>query len=133
LRSAGPDGALTDLRLPLLRALEQPGGESGKTLGVILLTDGQHNAGGTPTEKAAELGDQGIPVYPIALGSRVAPVDVAVTAVKAPTSVFKGADVSVQARLEVHGLGERDLVVELQRPGRASLTERVHHTGGDRA
>src|SRR5438309_1925776 len=37
LRSAGPAGALTDLRLPLLRALEQPGGESGKTLGVILL------------------------------------------------------------------------------------------------
>src|SRR5205823_1690706 len=62
LRSAGPAGALTDLRLPLLRALEQPGGESGNTLGVILLTDGQHNAGGTPTEKAAELGDQRVPV-----------------------------------------------------------------------
>lgn len=131
LQSAGSAGAATDLRLPLLRALEQPSGDSGKTLGVILLTDGQHNTGGTPTEKAAELGNQHIPVYPIALGSRVAPVDVAITDVKAPASAFKGTDVPVKATLKVRGLSERDLTVELQRPGREPMIQRVHHTGGD--
>src|SRR5262249_32934352 len=38
----------TDLKLPLDRALQRAGAEQGELLGVILLTDGQHNWGTSP-------------------------------------------------------------------------------------
>src|SRR5207237_1961127 len=53
--------SFTDLRLPLQRALERSGPESGNVLGVVLLTDGQHNWGPQPSGKAAELGKLGVP------------------------------------------------------------------------
>src|SRR5262245_1151817 len=128
----GEGGGFTDLRVPLARALEQGGGPDGQTLAVVLLTDGQHNDPASPVEKAIELGQQGVPVYPVALGSRTAPTDVVVTSVQAPASVFKGADVSVEARVEVRGLSAREVVVELQRAGQPPLTERIAHDGTDR-
>ena len=67
---AVPGGeAFTDLRRPLLRALERSGPGQGKVLGVVLLTDGQHNSGLPPIAKARELGERKVPIYPIALGA----------------------------------------------------------------
>src|SRR5205807_1020321 len=66
--------AFTDLSSPLVRALERSGsGADGKVLGIVLLTDGQHNWHKSPVAKAIELGHQELPIYPIAIGARKPP------------------------------------------------------------
>jgi hypothetical protein len=122
----------TDLRLPLSRALNHPGTDDAKILGVVLLTDGRHNWGPSPVAKAIELGQQGIPIYPIPLGGRQAPPDVALAGIKAPPAVFKDADIPIEARVKVSGLPQQDIVVELQRSGHPPLQEHLRHDGTDR-
>jgi hypothetical protein len=126
-------GALqfTDLRLPLTRALERSGPDQGRILGVVVLTDGQHNWGPTPVKKALELGEHQLPVYPVALGARQAPPDIALVSVRAPAAVFKDVDAQVEARFKVSGLPAQEIVVELSRPDGPPLTERVRHDGSD--
>lgn len=137
LFGAKPQAAamFTDLRLPLTRALERSGPGQGKILGIVLLTDGQHNTGDSPTTKARELGERGLPIYPIALGSRQPPPDAAMVSVKAPNAVFKDVDVSVEAAFKITGLPAQDFRVELRRTGKDGdkvLAERiVHHAGKD--
>jgi hypothetical protein len=122
----------TDLRLPLEQALKRSGEDQGKILGVVVLTDGQHNWGQSPVKKALELGQCQIPVYPVALGTRRPPPDVALVEVKAPAATFKDVDVTVDARFKVSGLPAQEIVVELQRSGQAPLEERIRHDGTDR-
>lgn len=124
-------GQGTDLRLPLLRALERSGTEEGKILGVVLLSDGQHNWGPSPVAKAIELGDHQIPIYPIALGTPRAPPDIALVGIKAPSAVFKDVDTTIEARFKVSGLPSQDIVVELQRPKQPPMLERIRHDGTD--
>jgi hypothetical protein len=98
-----------------------------------VLTDGQHNWGPSPVKKALELGQHQGPVYPVALGSRRPPPDVALVDVKAPPAVFKDVDVGVDARFKVSGLPAQEVIVELQRPGQPPLEERIRHDGTDRS
>jgi hypothetical protein len=126
----------TDLRLPLTRALEHSGPGQGKILGIVLLTDGQHNAGDSPTAKARELGERGLPIYPIALGSRQPPPDAIMVSLKAANAVFKDVEVPIEATFKIAGLPAQDFLVELRRTGKDGnkvLAERiVHHPGKDR-
>ena len=129
-------GQATDLRVPLARALEQTGPGEGKVLGVVVLTDGQHNWGPSPVAKAVELGDQGVPIYPVALGSRRAPPDIAVIAITAPPAVFKDADAPVEVRFKVSGMEAQEIEVELWRlkesGDKTSLDKHtIRHGGAD--
>jgi hypothetical protein len=126
----GDAAAVTDLRIPLSRGLEA--GEGGKPLAVVMLTDGQHNDRASPVEKAVELGQQGVPVYAVALGAKIPPTDIVITSVQAPAAVFKGSDASIEARVEVRGLSARRVEVELQRKGQPPLVESFAHDGTDR-
>lgn len=121
--------AFTDIRLPLSQALERSGPDRGKVLGIILLTDGQHNWGPLPSQRAGELGKHGVPIFPVPLGARRPPADIAVTTVQAPTTVFKNSAVPVEARIQVYGMSERELVVRLDRDGKPPIEERVQHDG----
>lgn len=56
---------------------------------VVLLTDGQHNAGPSPLQTAKILGSQGIPVYPVSLGALHQAPDIAVTGLEHPEMVFQ--------------------------------------------
>jgi hypothetical protein len=126
----------TDLDRPLARALEPPGSDAGRVLGVILLSDGQHNRGATPLKTAAALGERQVPIFPLALGARGTPPDIVLTEVRAPAHVFKGAQATVEARFRVSGLAAQDLKVELRRPGQPLLEEHVKtvpHDGTDRS
>jgi hypothetical protein len=124
--------AYTDLRLPLEQALKRSGEDQGHILGVVVLTDGQHNWGQSPVKKAIELGQHQVPVYPVALGTRRPPPDIALVEVKAPPAAFKDVDVTVEARFKITGLPAQDVVVELQRPGQPPLEEHIKHDGTDR-
>jgi hypothetical protein len=128
-----PGAAFTDLRLPLTRALERSGNGEGKILGLVLLSDGQHNWGLSPVQKAIEMGEHRLPIYAVPLGARQPPPDVAVVSVKAPTAVFKDVDTQIEARVKVSGIKERkQIVVQLQRPGEEPLEEVINHDGSDR-
>jgi hypothetical protein len=131
-RSPAHVSAYTDLRLALEQAQKRSGQDQGKVLGVVLLTDGRHNWGPSPVKKAIELGEHKIPVYPVALGARQAPPDVALVGIKAPPAVFKDVDVPVEARFKISGLPAQEVVVELQRPDQPPLVERIQHDGTDR-
>ncbi len=128
--------SFTDLSLPLTRALERSRPGQSKILGVLLLTDGQHNTGESPTDKARELGERHVPIYPIPLGSRLPPPDAVAVAVRAPNTVFKDVDTVVEASFRIDGLQAQDFQIELRRrgaDGEKVLAKRiVHHEGKDR-
>src|SRR5258707_10478865 len=48
---------------------------------------GQHNSGRPPGDKARELGERGIPIFPVALGEKKSPPDVAVVSVRGPNQI----------------------------------------------
>lgn len=134
--AANPAGAsataYTDIRRPLLRALELAGPGQGKVLGIVLLTDGQHNYDESPLKKAAEMGDRGLPIYPVALGARKPPPDAAMISVKAPPAVFKDVDLNVEVRFKVSGMAPQNFNVKLFGNDKAELDRHVYrHDGKD--
>jgi hypothetical protein len=124
--------AYTDIRRPLLRALEMAGPGQGKVLGVILLTDGQHNYDESPVKKAVEMGDRGLPIYPVALGARKPPPDAVLIAVKAPPAVFRDVDLNVEVYFKVSGMAAQDFNVKLLGPDKVELGRQTYrHDGKD--
>jgi hypothetical protein len=123
----------TNLDLPLQRALQPAGANTSRLLGVMLLTDGQHNQGLAPLALTKELARQEIPIYPVAIGSRKPPVDVAIVDLQAPKQVFKDAEANVEAKIRATGLPAQELLVELTGSGKfAKQEKRIHHDGKDR-
>src|SRR5262249_146322 len=130
-RAAGSSS--TAVPLPLARALERSGAGEGKVLGVVLLSDGQHNWGPSPVKKAIEMGEHKLPVFAVPLGARQPPPDVAVVSVKAPPAVFKDVDTQIEARVKVRGTKDRQqTAVPPTAPGPAPLVEPIDHDGSDR-
>jgi len=126
-------GQGTNVSLPLQRALQANSRQTGKLLGIVLLTDGQHNQGPSPLEIAKELTRQQIPVYPIAIGSRQPPIDLAVLDVQAPKQVFKDAEATVETKLRATGLPAQDLIVELHGSGKFNKQQKsIKHDGKER-
>ena len=133
--TSNPAG-FTDLHLPLARGLERSGAGQSKLLGVVVLTDGRHNAGDPPVKKAQELGEREVPIFPVVLGSELPPVDTALLSVKAPPAVYKDAAAGVDVRFKVSGLEKQDVALELYRGTgeQKTLIEKrtIHHEGKDR-
>src|SRR5262245_1234436 len=139
LNARPPGNAFTDLKQPLVRAIERGGSGEGKLLGVLVLTDGQHNWGLSPLNKARELGQRGVPVYFVALGAKDPPPDLAVLSVKAtPPTVFKNAYSTIEARVLINNLPKGMVKVTLTYPEgpegktaktREPLVEVIDHDG----
>ncbi len=94
-----PEAPSTDLVSVLLQRVgsslkAKPGADkersddSEQRTAVLLFTDGQHNASGSPIELAKNLGDRGIPLYCVGYGSHVPPNDLSVVNVEAPETVY---------------------------------------------
>lgn len=136
LNAKQPGNAFTDLKQPLIRAIERGGSGEGKLLGIVVLTDGQHNWGLSPLNKARELGQRNVPIYFVALGAKDPPPDLAVLSVKAtPPTVFKNAYTSVEARVLINNLPAGKVKVTLTYPDRPDakkrepLVEEIAHDG----
>lgn len=56
---------------------------------VVLLSDGRHNTGAAPAEAAASLGRREVAIYPVLVGSPLAPPDLTVLEVVGPAAVHK--------------------------------------------
>ncbi len=83
--SLEPSAATTNLSDGLQARV---GGRVEESMAAVLLSDGQHNAGGSPLAAAKVLGNRQVPVHAVGLGSPSLPNDLAVLEVKAPLSVF---------------------------------------------
>ncbi|MFH5805459.1 hypothetical protein [Alienimonas sp. DA493] len=85
----------TDLATPLADGVgpaagdAAPAGGAAKRAAVVLLTDGRHNAGPSPTEAARALGEAGVAVFPVLFGAEEPAADLAAVSVDAPDLVFK--------------------------------------------
>jgi hypothetical protein len=79
-----PDAASTNLDAPLKSALDPltPG------TAVVLITDGQHNAEGSPEDLATTLKNNGVTVFPLGLGGEIPPPDLSITQTDIPESAF---------------------------------------------
>jgi hypothetical protein len=125
----------TNLTHPMSWALQPADADRGPVLSMILLSDGQHNRGGSPLGPAEKLGQRNIPIFPVPMGAREAPPGIVLMEVRAPTNVFKDTEATVEARFKVTGLAAQPIQVELHRPGQALAEEdvrTVQHNGKDR-
>jgi uncharacterized membrane protein len=83
--------------------------------GIVLVTDGRETPARPLTAAVAQLKDAGIRIYPVAIGSDAAPLNIELQIVTAPDSAFKGDIVNVKAILRATGLpgNGRDVAVRL--------------------
>jgi hypothetical protein len=120
-REAAREKAVTDLSLPLELSLEPAKPGQGELIGVVLLTDGRHNATSaqeesSPDETAEELGKQRVPIFPVVLGTAQTRPSVTIAEVQAPPNASaKNVDVTIRVRFKVAGMKKQDVVVSLER------------------
>lgn len=79
-----PDATGTDLDQALRQAL----GPAAAGTALIMLTDGQHNAAGSPEEFSTALKESAVPVFSVGFGTEIPPPDLALVDVSAPEAVF---------------------------------------------
>jgi hypothetical protein len=133
------DLAVTDLAPPLERSLKPGGQGEGRLIGVVLLSDGGHNAASSPARPAEKLGKRRTPILPVLVGTPFSRPSVTLTEVQAPASASsKNVNVTVRVRFKVTGMRKQDIVVTLeradQREGQPAGPEpvTVAHDGTDR-
>lgn len=87
-----PESKSTNLASSLLERIDRrhtgPDGKLDERIAAVLFSDGRHNANGSPLAIAKLLGDRGIPLFCIGVGSDVRPADLAVVKIDAPQTVF---------------------------------------------
>ena len=88
--------------------------DSSKVMGVVMLTDGRHNAGQNPLEAAAKLGTLNTPLIPVMIGSELRPKDISIISLEHPQIVFQKDTPVVKARLAADGFRNEELTVTLE-------------------
>lgn len=117
---------VTDLGAPLEAAISDQ-----HPLAVVLLTDGRHTAENSPFARASALGRLGTPVHAVALAPKQPPPDISVAQLRAPATVFKDADIAVEAAIQVNAIPARNLTVVLSEPGKPDVKQQIAHPGGN--
>jgi hypothetical protein len=120
-----PRGAETRLGDALRDVVEKERG--GPIAGILLLTDGQRNAGSAGRAAAQTAAEARIPVFPVGLGLDRRPVNIRVADLEAPARVYPGDRFTLTGFLQAFGLQGRSVKVNLFShaggPGDASKTE----------
>jgi hypothetical protein len=94
--------------------------------GVVLVSDGRHNAASLVEPLAKQLGLQHAPVCPIIMGSRNPPIDASILALEAPDTVTTKDKVLVAAEVKLDGLAEHDAKVTLWDGDKAVDSKDIH-------
>lgn len=117
-------GALqTDLATALQKALADS--PPGQLAGIILLTDGRHNASARLEPLAARIATAHVPVCTVLMGGERPPTDAAIANLEAPETVFAGDKVCLAADLKMDGLFGRMVNVTLYRADEAVGSQTV--------
>ncbi len=89
-------------------------GEAGQRTAVVLISDGRHNSGPSPQQVARLLGQQGIAVYSVGMGSRREPPDLAILEMQFPDIVFQRDNVRGEMTIRDKISAGRPFVMEIR-------------------
>ena len=110
LRASGSETRLGDA---VASILDQQQGAA--LAGIVLITDGQNNAGQDPIDIASLASANSVLIYAVGVGSSDDPINARVVDVEAPKRVFPGDRFRVSALIQSSGLGGKQCVVQLRR------------------
>ena len=102
----------TDLASTLEETLDKVPAES--LAGILLLSDGRHNAELPVEDAARQMGAQGSPICVVPVGSRIGPRDGSILALRNPESIYLGDRIAVRADLKLDGLRGQRVKVRLK-------------------
>lgn len=91
--------------------------------GILVLSDGQSNAGEDPRKVAERCGKQGVPVVALAVGSEQGPSNARLAAIEADPVVFVRDPTEIAVLVEGHGMQNRTGVVTLEKRQDTTWTE----------
>ena len=91
--------------------------------GILVLTDGQNNAGLSAESAAGQATAADVPLLIVGLGSATEPINVRMVDVDAPRRIFPGDRFRVSATLQANGLEGKPLTVQLRRRAAKAATE----------
>ena len=117
------DGTRTDVGQALTRAWEELSGVP--LSGIVLVTDGADNAGGSIEETLLPLQAAGVPVFTVGLGRDVHSRDVQISRVDTPRTVLKGAALVVDVVVAQTGYGGERVSLVVEDEGRIVADEAV--------
>jgi hypothetical protein len=101
----------TDLTAALRQVQRDLAGQ--RIAGVIVLSDGRHNAAESPLPVARQFAAQDTPILGVLVGSTRPPTDAAVTAIETPSAVYANDAFDLQAEVKLDGLRGRSVEVRL--------------------
>ncbi|MEM7014124.1 MAG: hypothetical protein AAF585_21905, partial [Verrucomicrobiota bacterium] len=109
--------AQTDVATVLEETLDKVSAES--LAGVLLLSDGRHNAELPVEDAARQMGAQGSPICAIPIGSRIGPKDASLLSLGAPESIYLGDRIGIKTEVKLDGLRGQPVRVRLMFNGEA--------------
>lgn len=120
--------AETRLGDALQEALGMSGG--GPLAGIVLLSDGQNNAGASPELVAAAAREAGVPIHTIGLGSLTPARNLAVRDLAAPSRAYPKDEIELTAMLEAQGFTPERVTASLyaRRAGEQTAPETLLET-----
>ena len=122
----------TDLAGALRRVMSDLKTHGGEQLaGVVVFTDGRHNARASVESAVRQLGMQRIPVCSVVMGSSRPPRDAAIVAIDAPDTVFAKDRTLIGVDLKLDGLAGQTVTVDLH-DGEKVVDTRELRVEGDR-
>ncbi len=86
----------------------------GPLAGIIVVTDGCHNAGVTPESVVAAAQAANVPLFPVGMGSEKSPRSVRVVDLELPPRVYPGDRFTVIGYLQANGLSGRTMDLSLE-------------------
>ncbi len=119
-----PVGTQTRLGEALQQVLSEHRGQP--LAGIVVLSDGGHNAGIAPDAAIETAREDDVPLFPIGIGSDRRPSGLRVTDLTAPARAFPSDPFTVTGYLQSDGLAGRTVTVQLLRRDEAS-----HPRGGE--
>ncbi len=114
-QGASPEKAQTDLASSLQYILDNTSRES--LAGVLLLSDGRHNAGNLPEDSLRTLASQNSPLSAIPIGGHLGPIDISLLSLNAPESIYLDDRVVIKASAKLDGLLGKKVKAELLSDG----------------
>lgn len=113
----------TDLTGALTKIAE--GYEPENLAGVLLLSDGRHNADLPTDDIARRLGIQGAPIVPVLIGSTKGSKDASIITVGAPQSIYEGDRIRARVELKADGLRGQTVKVRMLQDGNEVASQDV--------
>ena len=111
-----PEKTRTDLTAALEHVLENTAPES--LAGILLLSDGRHNAGNLPEDSLHQLAVQNSPLSAVPIGGHLGPIDISLLSLDAPESIYLDDRVVIKATAKLDGLLGKKVKAELLNEGK---------------